>query len=304
MLGVGSVLSGIGQVAGAVGSYFGQQQTNKVNQDIAKQNLAFQREYLDYQKQLQAQMFEREDTAVQRRKADLLAAGLSPVLAAGSGAAAGSVVPVQPLRNEYLQQQSPLSALAPSLSGFAQNYLNARKTGAEIPNINEATENIRWTTKQYKANIALMEVTGNKILFEIGKLASESTLLEQSIKYWSDLGIAPDADPKTKFAGFLVHVFRNAAGSSVGKFADWLSSMIPGIAGDAIKAVTNFVRDLDKEIFGSLPSKPKDYPFLTIDGLHDVFGSGSDNSDDSYFRKDYFIHRSSNNNPYFKFNWR
>lgn len=52
----------------------------------------FRNENFAYQKALQQKIFDREDNAVQRRRADLEAAGLNPNLAAGSAAGAGSVV--------------------------------------------------------------------------------------------------------------------------------------------------------------------------------------------------------------------
>lgn len=106
-------------VSGVVG--IGQAATDYA---INKQNLKFQQQNLDYQKELQKQIFGREDNAVQRRAHDLQAAGLSKTLAAGEGAGAGSVV------GTSAPQMGQIDFLNRALS-VAQAQADIRKTNAE-----------------------------------------------------------------------------------------------------------------------------------------------------------------------------
>ena len=96
-------------------------------------NLQLQRDTLDYQKNLQNTMFAREDNAVQRRAADLQAAGLSKTLAAGGAAQAGPVVATQaPQKGK--EDMEGIGALSNSLtSALAQiaTTTNISKTKAD-----------------------------------------------------------------------------------------------------------------------------------------------------------------------------
>ena len=82
---VGDILTGIGALGTGIGA-LGNIGVGLLNYSQSVKNL-------DYQKSLQQQIFNREDTALQRRMADAEAAGLNPYSVIGSGgAASGSVV--------------------------------------------------------------------------------------------------------------------------------------------------------------------------------------------------------------------
>ena len=134
-------------------------------------NYKLQKEQLAYQKSLQNIMFQREDNAVQRRVADLKAAGLSPTLAAGSAASAGPVVSTQ-----APQKESDLSA-----------YLTLAQVGTMLANQQKA---------QTEADIAKQSLAQSKIQTEASALSKE--LLGNQVelsnldkKYYLDRNTSP-----------------------------------------------------------------------------------------------------------------
>lgn len=107
------------KIFGAVGSFSGLFESGL--------NYISQIQNLDYQKQLQKQIFEREDNAVSRRAADLQKAGLSKTLAAGDGASSGAVVSTRAPELNLLDRVS-------TGLGYAQQVANIEKTNADTAN--------------------------------------------------------------------------------------------------------------------------------------------------------------------------
>lgn len=117
----------------SIGKYFGNMYRDFTG---ANQNFQLQKENLEYQKNLQKEIFEREDNSVARRKADLLAAGLSPVLAAGDGAGAGAVVGTQAPQISEL----PLDQIPSLILSAMTTKANIAKSAAEIALLGQETK--------------------------------------------------------------------------------------------------------------------------------------------------------------------
>lgn len=116
-----SILGGVSLGLGALDT--------AVNFGLGMKNYELQKDNLEYQKQQQNITRDREDNSIQRRVADLRAAGLSPTLAAGSGATASAPIStVAPQINANIDTQGKL---AQSLA-LMQAKQNIARTNAEM----------------------------------------------------------------------------------------------------------------------------------------------------------------------------
>ena len=131
-------------------------------------NYMAQKSQASYQKDMQKKAWEREDNAVQRRKADLLAAGLSPVLAAGSAATT-----MAPIRIEAPQMDTAAIATASkTLTDGMMTALAMKQGAASITKTAAETANIQ--AQQHKTEVETEFMTqNNPTVIESNKIARD-----------------------------------------------------------------------------------------------------------------------------------
>lgn len=122
----------IGGASGLI-SDIGQWTTSQTNFELQKRQQ-------DYMKEMQQRAWEREDSAVRRRVADLRAAGLSPTLAAGSSAQSSG-----PIGINIPQREAPKFSTAQAAFQSAQAYQSVINAMAQNHVLEQQADNLKST---------------------------------------------------------------------------------------------------------------------------------------------------------------
>lgn len=171
-------------------------------------------ENLDWQKSVQEQTWAREDNAVQRRAADLKAAGLSPVLAAGSAAQAGPVVSTQAPTAEPGRGHEAAAAVMQMLKA----KVDISRTEAETEAIKAQADRTRV---QSDIDQQLLKFQPLRSESELGLIGANTTAARvqaalhgvEAERERHDLKLSEDAGVATR-PGWLGDVLRTLTGQS------------------------------------------------------------------------------------------
>lgn len=147
---VGGIMSGLGTIA---------------NAGIGIANYYQQAKQMAYERQVQMVSWAREDDAVQRRVKDLQAAGLSPVLAAGSAAGSGPVV----------QTHAPQMSAMPDMSQTAKTYMDLITQKQQIAMSEQQMQMIEKQIEKINSDITVNNINALRGMADTQLINSKKT---------------------------------------------------------------------------------------------------------------------------------
>lgn len=211
-------------------------------------NLGFGIEKMNYEKRMQEKTWEREDTAVERRVADLKAAGLSPTLAAGSAAQTSSPIDVTQPRMEDTGAEK-----AATMMGMLRMKEDISKTQADTALSKLQAEGVKTQTLLNEENIRLSQAERERRREEINALK------------WSNLVRKHDWD-------ILKDSPLRSDERNIARDAEGILNFINGLVGKAVPgtpAGSSWFGTVDRLMHSTpMPKAPqkRGWPFNSFDG--------------------------------------
>lgn len=170
-----AVSAGLGALGGAAGNFIGGLQ----EQGAAKDNLRLQKENLAWQKESQAQTWAREDTAVQRRAADLKAAGMNPLLAAGGAAQSSSPVKTEAPQMDVRAAGGAARGVASGGSALSELALRGMQMRQDFAVKDASVQNMQAQNDLIRAQAEKTRVEANSIMSNMPLDVQRKTLENQ-----------------------------------------------------------------------------------------------------------------------------